>query len=337
MREATNADLRLAREIIDAIDRSSPDAVLPSVIAGLMAAVDAEIGTSNVFEPRRMRNDFRTWPPGAMDTADHEAYRAYTGQQPLLEWYARTRQLVPVRWSDIVSLKALRGRELYEYFYRPVGIDRQLALALPLGSGEVHAIALSRGGSDFTDRDVVLVSCLQASLLDSLYETTEAARIAELVDSLSCLENPAIQAFLVHVDASGIVRVTAGNPEAVPAGHEFSPGKPLTPTTSRLVATARKSDVHLGRITAGARDARPGTIILFRSEPNESQQIRQLAPGERAALEAVATGASIEEAAQELCVSKHTVKNQLDRVHKKLNARNRADAVGVLWRSGWRG
>ncbi|WP_425454865.1 response regulator transcription factor [Actinokineospora cianjurensis] len=75
---------------------------------------------------------------------------------------------------------------------------------------------------------------------------------------------------------------------------------------------------------------------MFRADPPEREQIRRLPPGERAVLEAVARGATTRQAARQLGISPHTAKNQLASAHQRLGARNRAEAVGVLYRSGWR-
>jgi DNA-binding NarL/FixJ family response regulator len=80
-----------------------------------------------------------------------------------------------------------------------------------------------------------------------------------------------------------------------------------------------------GRDIVGATRA----VALGRNlyAPESTQPAELLSRRERAVLEMLAQGATNREIAAELSLSEHTIKDHLSGVYRKLNARNRADAV----------
>ena len=69
-------------------------------------------------------------------------------------------------------------------------------------------------------------------------------------------------------------------------------------------------------------------------KPHEAPQGPPLTDREREVLEAVASGATNREIAERLFLSHHTVKEHTSSLYRKLNARNRAEAVQKAQRIG---
>jgi DNA-binding CsgD family transcriptional regulator len=55
----------------------------------------------------------------------------------------------PVRLSDVISDPALHRLEIFQTFLKPIGVDRQIAIALPRSDG-TDVLILSRKGTDFS-------------------------------------------------------------------------------------------------------------------------------------------------------------------------------------------
>jgi DNA-binding CsgD family transcriptional regulator len=65
--------------------------------------------------------------------------------------------------SDAISLKAFVETELYDLFYRPLHVNRELVARLPTGSagsGGFLLISFHRWGSEFSERDRALLNLL---------------------------------------------------------------------------------------------------------------------------------------------------------------------------------
>jgi DNA-binding CsgD family transcriptional regulator len=81
----------------------------------------------------------------------------YAEQNPLMEYYMRSRDGRARRISDLISSEEFHSREVYTEFYGPLGLEYQMVFALPSPAERVLAVILSRRHADFTDdeRDLV--------------------------------------------------------------------------------------------------------------------------------------------------------------------------------------
>jgi DNA-binding CsgD family transcriptional regulator len=79
------------------------------------------------------------------------AFAELAHENPLVQRYLRTRDGRVYRFSDVVSRRQLHALRIYQEFYRPLGVEHQLAFTLPSSSGRILAIALCRCERDFSD------------------------------------------------------------------------------------------------------------------------------------------------------------------------------------------
>ena len=82
-----------------------------------------------------------------------EVWSELAHENPLLRYYLRTLDGRAHRFSDVVSARELHELALYRRLYAPMGVEYQMAFTLPAGPERVLAIALSRGGRDYSDRE----------------------------------------------------------------------------------------------------------------------------------------------------------------------------------------
>jgi DNA-binding CsgD family transcriptional regulator len=95
-------------------------------------------------------------------------FHAYAVRHPLARAYQRTRRPDPLRLSDVVPARhAPRS-------YGGTGMSRVLAIPLTVGSRHICAVALLRGGADFTALDMQLAGYLQP-VLGGIYALREHA------------------------------------------------------------------------------------------------------------------------------------------------------------------
>jgi DNA-binding CsgD family transcriptional regulator len=83
----------------------------------------------------------------------HETWAHYAHENPLLQNYLRTQDGRAMRFSDVISTEDLHALPLYRNFYRPLGVEYQLAFTLPAGPQRVLAIAMTREDRDYSDEE----------------------------------------------------------------------------------------------------------------------------------------------------------------------------------------
>ncbi|MDE1669635.1 helix-turn-helix transcriptional regulator [Nocardia gipuzkoensis] len=98
---------------------------------------------------------------------------AHMRSHPLLRHYARTRDTTPLTMDEVADDRWWKG-EAYRAGKDAIGIDRQLALPLAAGPGQIRGVIMSRGGHGFSDRDLEYAA-LARSLLDAVEAHETAA------------------------------------------------------------------------------------------------------------------------------------------------------------------
>jgi DNA-binding CsgD family transcriptional regulator len=83
----------------------------------------------------------------------HARWVWHAHENPLLRHHRRTMDGRAYRFSDVISREDLYALPLYRKVYAPLGVEHQLAFTLPAGPERVLAIALSRGGGDYSDAE----------------------------------------------------------------------------------------------------------------------------------------------------------------------------------------
>jgi DNA-binding CsgD family transcriptional regulator len=159
--------LRRATEFVDSLaDIDDPaqanDLILPG-LAGLVrcdVVVDNEIGLGPAAGQVRVRE----YPAGWVELADMAAFTAHVPEHPLIRYISETGDNQPVKISDVVSQQQFRRLGIYAEFFRPIGIEHQIAFALPPRDGMLTGISLNRTRGDFTERDRAVLSVLAGPL-----------------------------------------------------------------------------------------------------------------------------------------------------------------------------
>ena len=110
----------------------------------------------------------------------YEAWGRHWAQNPLVQRHAHTRDSRPYQWTDIVDPAEFRRTELFDELYRPLGIDHQISFVLPSPADLTIGLALSRGGSRFSEPEREMLDLARPHLI-------QAYRNAQIKDALSAL------------------------------------------------------------------------------------------------------------------------------------------------------
>jgi DNA-binding CsgD family transcriptional regulator len=169
------SDLRALLGVVEEARRDDPtDGVPWAALDGLAALVSCDAVSYSEFDVVHRRGHATLWlehgdrilmsgdddppdPPGYWESVESFLPCAYPD---------RTGDLTPVlRWSDFYTRTELRNVPWYADFIRPDGFDSGMHAALSTSPGPVRKISFWRGpGSDFTDRDRLVVELLRPHL-----------------------------------------------------------------------------------------------------------------------------------------------------------------------------
>jgi DNA-binding CsgD family transcriptional regulator len=273
------------------------------------------------------------------------AWGRHAEENPLLQRFLRTRDGRSRRFSDVATSAELRRTKLYAELYGPLGeLDHQVAFVLPSTPELTIAVALSRGGRNYTERDRRLLELARPHLIQAY----RAAQLrGRLVGILAGLRHglDADGTAIVVIDADGFVGFCSaaavelledlGGSTATAIGRPV--GEPLASwlvggRTSARLPIAGQDDSLLVRSVRGEGGTR--VVLLERAARVLSLQALGelgLTPREAEVLHALARGDDHEAVAAEMAVSPRTVAKHVQHIHAKLGVSSRAQAVATAW------
>jgi DNA-binding CsgD family transcriptional regulator len=94
-------------------------------------------------------------------------FAEYAHENPLVDYYARTRDGRAFRFSDFINRRQLHALDLYKRVYAPLGVEYQIAFTLPHGPDRILGVALSRGDRDFSDAERALLDAARPFLIQA--------------------------------------------------------------------------------------------------------------------------------------------------------------------------
>ncbi len=111
-----------------------------------------------------------------------ETFSRLAGENPLIEYYARTGDGRPVRFSDFISRRRLHMLPLYDELYSWIGVEHQIALVLPAPPGEIIGVALNRLRRDFTGEEAAMLELLRGPLRACYRRLVEREQLISLLN-----------------------------------------------------------------------------------------------------------------------------------------------------------
>lgn len=251
-------------------------------------------------------------------------------------------------FPDSTGRRNFRKSAIYSEYCRRIGIDHAVAMPLFVDGTTLVSFVLNRAGSDFADREVVLLDRLRGWLAAMYRNALALQRAADAMAQLREIaqaENWAV----VHVDRRRHVRELSPMAhtmlaEAFPGTHprpgatlpspiddwlrkgtgSAAPRLALTP----LVLRAAKHCLTVRALPELGGDA--AWLLLVRSESDVQPApsgAEHLTPREREVLGWVAAGKSDRQIATIVGTSPRTVQKHLEHIYVKLGVENRTAAV----------
>lgn len=292
-------------------------------------------------------------PAEATDLPDGPAiFAAQMHEHPLIAHHACTPTSGALKISDFLTLREFRSTGLYQDFFRPLSIKRQLAVTLPASSGIVIGIALDRATRDFSEEDRAVLDLLRPHLVNAQANArarSDAARTIAALERVAAADDQGV----VVLDAAG--RPSLVTPVAEAQLRSWWPGclrsgRELPAALDAWVAERLADPGDEGRLGRSPQPLRlsrddqrlvvrflprsttgdPPVLLLDERRPALSPDALRalgLTRREGEVLRGAAGGASNAQIAGVLKLSPGTVKKHLEHIYGKLGVSSRGAAV----------
>lgn len=272
-------------------------------------------------------------------------FTALAHENPLIERFQRTGDGRPYRISDMIDQQTFHATALYQEFYRPLGIETQVAFCLPSRPELIVGLALTREREDYSDREVRLLALARPHLMQA-YRNAQlrGARIATLAALEAGLDT--LGQHIVVLDPHGRVEFATDGARRLLgdglANRGGLPGQvrgwitehcnpraaaePLVMHTAagtvlvRLLPNTRSDHRLVLLLEAGTGELSVAALRGLGLTARQAETLRLAALGDTAA-----------QAATRMSIAPRTVEKHLQRVYAKLGVHTLREAVATAW------
>lgn len=174
-------------DVVRSVARVDDVAGFPSqAVEGLGRLVDYDIASYNEVDPRPPRlvsyvePEHRRFPPEV-----EEAWARLSHQHPVLQHMLASGDGSAYKISDFLDRDAYHRLALYADVYRDLGVEYQIAMALPAPQPLVVAFALSRERHDFSERDRAVLNLLRPHFMQAHRAAEVRGQLRASLDTLA--------------------------------------------------------------------------------------------------------------------------------------------------------
>ena len=273
-------------------------------------------------------------------------FQRHVADHPICNYWHRTgKHSGALSWSDVACRPEFKSLPLYEEFYRPLGIQHQLVVALEARPSHLIYVALNRSRAPFTEVERQLLTELQPHASQALQQLRALHRLRSTLASFETLVN--------HM-SQGVLCLSAHNRIhwASTRAHSFlqtywhsAPDTISLPDTLitwllKSLAAARNGGALRGPLIIQRQTSRLVVRLLVEKKERylfleevalqpTFEEFKQfgLTAREAEVLGWVAQGKSNDDTAAILAVCSQTVKKHLERIYAALGVTNRTEAA----------
>jgi DNA-binding CsgD family transcriptional regulator len=313
----------LLRFVGEAEDLACDDPFTPEVLAALGELVSADWVA--YCEQDRVRQRLRLCVDRAGDCRHGEPLVSYweiAAEHPVCAKH-NCDDFDALMLSDFLTLRQLRQSRVYDVWFGPQGVERELNIALPSPPWHTRTFLFERGRGtrDFTERDRLVLQALQPHLRRQ-WRVAQTRRQLRAV--LACLETaPEREARGVILLGAGHLVEFASPPAARLLREYFGTGLQLPAAVKEWLESRAPTLVRRKGNRRLTIDRSGGDALLLQ----ESVDTLGLTQREAQILAWVARGKSNVEVAEMLWIAPSTVRKHLENVYAKLGVGTRTAAV----------
>jgi DNA-binding CsgD family transcriptional regulator len=259
-----------------------------------------------------------------------DVYWRLRHEHPVCHYQDVTGDFRAFKWTDFVSGRELRRRQIYAELFRATGTEYQLVAGLDAPFWHTKVFTFNRGGGrDFGERDRDVLDVLRPNLAQ-LYRAAQARRrLREVLAVHERSEGGAV----VLLDRGDRIAFASTAARDLLDRYFGKTGVRLPDELRSRLREPRQAAPHeLLRVDARDRSLVvhfvDGALLL-----EERPRIACLTPREREILDLVATVRTNAEIAEALCLSPGTVRRHLENSFAKLGVHTRT-AAAAMFRDG---
>jgi DNA-binding CsgD family transcriptional regulator len=315
--------------------RSASDSIYHRIGKAITQVVASDVSAIEVFD-RNGEYAGRPWSDAELEISRHfESFLANRFSHPLFKEFVVSGLKDPFRISDCVEDAEFHATGMFNEFFRPLGISKQMAVALPPDSIGIPVLAIARSKADYNcdERDALrdLIPHIRHQIITERTRGHYELLMKQLMGSFAAVALIAFRAYVVHSTPQVSDLLDRYFPEDMHAPHRLPEDLVLLLLARSRASSSRHtfwSEVSQSSLVVTVCDSESGDqqILLFDEieSPHKKLAARfELSPRLVDVLVLIEEGCSNKEIAERLHLSPNTIRTMVERLLPRMNVSNR--------------
>jgi DNA-binding CsgD family transcriptional regulator len=329
------------------------ESFVPYIVSRLSEVVASEWTSFNEVDPQNNKADVLVHPVLPRFSGREEAlevFERYVHEHPLVRYFQQTGDGRALKISDFLAPGRFHETELYNEFFKKIGVEDQIAIILPSPPPLVVGIALNRGKRNFSERDRLVLDLLRSHLVQA-YRNAESVTRLEQDSAYVQQAMDELDRGLVVLAKNGRVRLCtdaarrslsqyfepAPDADHLPESLErwvqhqrtLASGHGGFPPPREPLVLDRAQHRLVVRFVEDHPEDQDLLLLEDRSSPFSAASLGSLGltPREVEIVRWISRGKTNKEIATILYISSLTVKKHLEHIYRKLGVEGRTEAV----------
>ena len=151
-------------------------------VIGVDSTIHAEF--SLAWRPLSIASDCSEY--AALQSKYHPALEEHLPEHPLVESYTKAIRRGVSKISDFATRSQFHRLGIYSDYYRPLGVEHQIAFELPVSKAKLSTYVFGRTRRDFSERDRTLLHLMKPYLVHTYRSLLDRARLRQMDSILFC-------------------------------------------------------------------------------------------------------------------------------------------------------
>lgn len=322
--------------------RTKSESIYHRIGKALTSVIPSDVSAIEVFDRNGDYAERRWSNSDLLISLNFESFLANRFSHPLFKEFVISGLRNPVRISDCVNDRGFHATGMFNEFFRPLGISKQMAVALPSDSVGIPVLALARSRFDYTLKEKSVLSELiprirqqiAAEQTWGLYELL----IEQLIGADAAVALITFHEYVVHSSSKVSDLLdryfpdTSRNPSQLPRDLvQLLRSRSRTASSSYTFRSSAQSQSCLN-VTVCDSENGDQQILSFREIESAHAKLTKrfdLSPRLIDVLLLIEEGRSNKEIAERLRISPNTIRTLVEKLLHKMNVSNRTQAASM--------
>lgn len=187
MKHLPHEDLRLLLSAVEELNSDTDAKSLPErALAAASKIISADSVAFTGFSVSGKYAEIGWYNSEEINSEDLEVFTQYMHEQPLFDAYVVERRTETLKITDLILPKQFQRTNIYNEFYRRVGVTNQLVAPLSISDDFLMTCSINTIKEDFSERDRLILTLIAPHIANAVRNSFAHERLIFALETENC-------------------------------------------------------------------------------------------------------------------------------------------------------